>query len=456
MSSRNKTRTRGTTAYTDTHYTSADATVLPSRARARRRKRRAAGRQALADARASLGRIGSWLAQTVTPGGWLLVVAATIGLAAGLLYGWLDLVGAAVASWVVLLVALLFILGTKSLEVAVDIAKDRVVVGEYLEGVLEVTNRGRGLSLPTEINLPIGKKIAQIGVGMLRGGSKMSRSLEIPTHRRGIIAVGPPGATRSSPVGVFSRETVWGQARKVFVYPQTTRLPSTEAGLLRDLEGEASKRIVNDDLSFHAIRQYVPGDMRRQIHWKSTAKTGQLMVRQYEETLRSEMLVLLDTRSESYASEDQFELGVSVAASFGLRGLLDGRELRFVAGSTKPSFDDAGYAEVFELATASRRAMMDDAARVTTSERGATLERVAETVGQGDQATSVAVVVTGSEATWNEIRSAALKFPTDVGVLTVVCDEQSKPKVRVVGGINTVTVALLDDLAGLMARRGGR
>ena len=72
-------------------------------------------------------------------------------------------------------------------------------------------------------------------------------------------------------------------------------------------------------MSFHAIREYTPGDSRRQIHWKSTAKTGQLMVRQFEESRRSRMAVVLSLALADYADEDEFELGVSAAASLAPR-----------------------------------------------------------------------------------------------------------------------------------------
>ena len=49
----------------------------------------------------------------------------------------------------------------------------------------------------------------------------------------------------------------------------TTVLRSTHTGFIRDLEGSASRTVVDADISFHAIREYAPGDSPRQIHWKS-------------------------------------------------------------------------------------------------------------------------------------------------------------------------------------------
>lgn len=439
-----------------TRHTTTDATSthLGRAARARRRK---AGRYAFwVKVRGVFERARAWMVSTVTPSGWLLLILGTFGFLFGFWNGWVELVAPAGFAWVLLAIAALFLITTKSLEVASKVERDRVVVGEPLIGSLSVENMGRTVSLPTQVNLPIGERIAEIAVPFLGVSGKFHQELAIPTERRGVIPVGPPGATRSSPLGILVRDTIWGRAQHVFVYPVTVRLPSTEAGLLRDLEGDPSARIVNDDLAFHAIREYAPGDMRRQVHWKSTAKTGRLMVRQYEETVRSELIIALDTREEAYRDAHEFELAVSAAASLALRGLQDGRHLRFVAGPETPMYGSADRLKLFDLQTRTRRTLLDDTARVRWTDRGIPLQFLAENAGLDADGASVAVMVTGAASTWDEIRSAALQFPIDVGVLTVVCDEFATPKVTSSGGITAATIAILDDLPGLLARRAQR
>jgi len=58
-----------------------------------------------------------------------------------------------------------------------------------------------------------------------------------------------------------------------------------------------------------------PGDAGRAIHWRSTARVGKLMVRQFEETRRSHLLIVLDLDTDAWASDEEFEIGVSAAAS---------------------------------------------------------------------------------------------------------------------------------------------
>jgi hypothetical protein len=140
--------------------------------------------------------------------------------------------------------------------------------------------------------------------------------VDLPPQRRGIVRIGPATTIRSDPLGLLRREHAFDDVQELFVHPRTVTVPSTSAGLIRDLDGSATRRLVDADMSFHAIREYAPGDARRQIHWKSTAKTGRLMVRQYEESRRSRMAVVLGLSSAEYASDDEFELAVSAASSW--------------------------------------------------------------------------------------------------------------------------------------------
>lgn len=458
MATRSRTSTRSTTGFlkTRSRRTAGDTTTWQTQRQQRARRRKADRYAFWVKIKRVATAARQWVASTVTPGGWLLIGLATVGLGLGYTNGWVELIAAGTFAWVLLLVAALFLLSTKSLEATLSLEKDRVVVGERLTGELTVKNKGRTVSLPTQINLPIGRRLAEVAIPFLGMGGRFDQDLAIPTDRRGVIPVGPPGATRSSPIGILVRESVWGSPQDVFVYPKTVRLPSTEAGLLRDLEGDPSTRIVNDDLSFHAIREYAPGDQRRQIHWKSTAKTGRLMVRQYEETVRSEMIVALDTREEAYANEDEFELAVSAATSLALRGQTDGRHLLYVAGPETPMYGSADHVRLFDLQTRSRRTLLDDSARLRWTDRGIPLPLLAASAGSDSDGASVAIMVTGANSTWEEVRSAALRFPIDVGVLTVVCDENAEPAVTASGGITVATIALLNDLPGLLARRAGR
>src|SRR5690606_36459872 len=142
----------------------------------------------------------------------------------------------------------------------------------------------------------------------------------------------------------------------------------TTTGFIRDLEGNPTKQLADSDVSFHALREYATGDERRYIHWKSTAKTGTYMVRQFEETRRSHLVVALSLASVDYAGEDEFELAVSVAGSLGVRAIRDVRNVSVVTSVDTPEFAKRKTLAVKKLSTLTRARLLDDLAVVEQSE----------------------------------------------------------------------------------------
>ena len=110
-------------------------------------------------------------------------------------------------------------------------------------------------------------------------------------------------------------------------------LNTLNAGIPRDLEGQPSGEIVDDDLDFYGLREYEPGDDVRNVHWLSSAKTGALMIRQYEATRRTDTALTISVNPDDYVSSDEFELAVSVHASIGVQCLLQNRPVTSHAGT---------------------------------------------------------------------------------------------------------------------------
>jgi uncharacterized protein (DUF58 family) len=82
-------------------------------------------------------------------------------------------------------------------------------------------------------------------------------------------------------------------------------------------------------LTFHTLREYVLGDDIRRVHWKTTARTGTLMVREHVDTSQPSTVVVLDTRRDRYTG-DGFEDAVDVAASVVAASQRKGFPIRFV------------------------------------------------------------------------------------------------------------------------------
>jgi uncharacterized protein (DUF58 family) len=257
---------------------------------------------------------------------------------------------------------------------------------------------------------------------------------------------------RADPVGLVRRELVWTGLAELFVHPRTIGIPSMSTGFIRDLEGNPTRDLSNNDVSFHALREYTPGDERRYIHWKSTAKTGTYMVRQFEETRRSHLVIALSLASSDYASEDEFEMAVSVAGSLGARAIRDARTVTVVASETTPEFAKQKVFAVRLLSTLTRARLLDDLAVVEHSETALSITDVARVTGEQAGGVSVAFLVCGSGATPQELRAASTKFPLGVEVVAVVCDPDKQPGLRRVAGLSVLTIGYLDDLQKSLSR----
>lgn len=403
--------------------------------------------------RLAVGRAWTAVRETVTAGGWLVLAVAVVGLVGGIGFGWIEAVAAGAVAAVLVLLAAVFLFGARAYEVDLTLGHDRVVAGSEVDGAITVTNVGRRLALPGIVDVPVGEGLVEIAVPLLRPGASFAEQLSIPAPRRGIIEIGPARTVRGDPLGLLRRETAWREHHTVYVHPVTTQIPSTSTGFIRDLEGNPSTLIVDADISFHAIREYVPGDSRRQVHWKSTAKTGTLMVRQYEESRRSRMLIALATAQSEYATEDEFELAVSVTGSLGVRGIRDGREVDVVTGEEIPEFAKRTTRAVVELPTVSARTLLDALSGVSEVATVNPLMQVATLAVEAHRDVSVGFLVCGSSVSVTTLRSAALAFPLDVSVIVVVCDPTAEPGYRRLGEISVLTVGLLEDLRHLLMRR---
>ncbi len=219
---------------------------------------------------------------------------------------------------------------------------------------------------------------------------------------------------------------------EVFVHPALVALTGAAAGVLRDMEGQATRVVSNSDLSFHALRDYQPGDDRRHIHWKSTAKTGTLMVRQFEDTRRTHTAVALATDPDDYATEEEFELAVAAAASIGVQALRDERDLTFLAGS--------------RLRTENSGRLLDDVARVRSVPGDRSGSELVPWIASAAKDASVVVMVTGSVPDRARLRVAAGRLPAGVPTLVLTCRLGDETEVASRGSL---AVARLGDLAEL-------
>jgi hypothetical protein len=391
--------------------------------------------------RAVAARVGPVL-RVVSSLGWIVLAAAAVSVVLAVWLGWAEFVFIAATLLAAFVIAVAFVFGRSTYRVGIELNPRRVVAGERALGRLTVANSGSRPVLPTRMELPVGEGQADFTIPRLVPGGETEELFAVPTARRALILAGPAISVRGDQLGLLRRTNRWTDQIELFVHPRTVRLAATARGLVRDLEGQVTKVITDSDLAFHALRTYEPGDDIRNVHWRTSARTGQLMVRQYQETRRSQLLLAFDAERAHFASDDEFELGVSVFASVGCQVIREETEIDAVwQGGT--------------MRTATPTALLDDSCRVQAVDgRHASVREFLRQATLRLAAPSLAVTVVGSRVDAGEVRAASALWGTDTETLIVRVDEAAEPRLSRLGRSLLITVSSLPELPALLKRAG--
>jgi uncharacterized protein (DUF58 family) len=153
-------------------------------------------------------------------------------------------------------------------------------------------------------------------------------------QRRGLFTLGPTGLVTGDPLGIFTVELKYPRSMPFMVMPPVVSLPLIEvASGGRAGEGRPRPDALERTVSAATVREYMPGDSRRWIHWRTSARTDSLYVRLFEGVPAGDWWILLDMDGDEQAGEGMNateEHGVILAASLADRGLRAGKEVGLV------------------------------------------------------------------------------------------------------------------------------
>lgn len=375
------------------------------------------------------------IAGAIRPLAWTLIAIAVGLWVIGQIAGWSELLVAALVIAITVALCALFLIGRTAYDVSLDLARTRVVVGERAVGALTLANRGSRAILPSRIVLPVGSGRGEFGIHRLAPGEEAEELFAIPTQKRGVVKVGPVSVVRGDPLGLFERAHRRDDPVDLFVHPRTVLFDGQSLGYLRDLEGLPATDLSRDDVSFHALLEYQPGDDLRHVHWRSTARTGTMMVRQFEETRRSHFVIGLSRSNGDYATAEDFELAVSAAGSIGLRALRDSQRVDVrVQGR--------------ELPSRTGKQLLDSLSALENSRpREGGVAALAGVVSAAMPLASVVVLVCGSKVGSDDLRVACSRLPFGARALAVVADTTaSAPSLRRVGDADVITIGALEQI----------
>ena len=157
----------------------------------------------------------------------------------------------------------------------------------------------------------------QQSLGSILADGSIEFEVAINPLRRGYLNFSRCALTATDPLCLFRSRVSHNKPDRVLILPQRYRLPVIDLpGSRRYQQGGVSLASeIGESDEFVSLRDYRPGDPLRHVHWKSMARTGKPVVKQYQDEYFSRHALILD----NFTSEDNltvFEAAVSVAASF--------------------------------------------------------------------------------------------------------------------------------------------
>lgn len=222
-----------------------------------------------------------------------------------------------------------------------ELRSDWAQVGDELEEDWELLNHSRLPLLWLEVNdastLP--------GYSARRVGAAGPHTIEHWTTnavctRRGRYRLGPLAVELGDPLGLFRYSRAEAGTREMLIYPPLVRLPTLERP--RGQRGGAARAEFLNVLptpSAGGVRDYRPGDPLSFVHWRSLARTGKLMVKEFDQEIAGAVWIILDLQRAVQSGSDvdsMEELGVVLACSLANLMLGEGRTVGLYAHGAEP------------------------------------------------------------------------------------------------------------------------
>jgi uncharacterized protein (DUF58 family) len=218
-------------------------------------------------------------------------------------------------------------------------------------------------------------------------------SYTVRSDVRGRFPIGPLSLRLTDPFGMCELQRAFTSTDALTVTPAVAELDAVSLGGEWTGSGESRSRSVaaagEDDV---ATREYRHGDPMHRVHWRSTAKRGEIMVRREEQPWQARATVLLDTRARAHRGEgpaSSFEWAVTAAASIAVHLVRRGYAVRLITDSgaqvTSAAHDESGVGGDFE-------GLILDALAVIETSTGSSLRDVAPSLRRAGDGLLVAVL----------------------------------------------------------------
>ncbi|MGH2514560.1 MAG: DUF58 domain-containing protein [Ktedonobacterales bacterium] len=252
---------------------------------------------------------------------WQLLGASLILMVLAFTIGWKPFW---VLAWALLVALLLSIwwnsMSTRGLTFSRSALGGRAQVGERIEERLALENHSVVPKLWVQVSDGSSLPGHHAGyVSSVGPHQRIAWRAKTVCRRRGRYTLGPVIATTGDPLGLFRRELPLAPEHELIVLPPVLPLANFDLypGVMPG-RGRGSQRSLQTTTNVVTVRNYVPGDGLTRIHWPTTARLGQLMVKEFDLDPTIDVVILLDLDEDAQAGIDDSsteEYGVTIAAS---------------------------------------------------------------------------------------------------------------------------------------------
>jgi uncharacterized protein (DUF58 family) len=255
------------------------------------------------------------------------------------------------------MLVLSWILGRRNLSIQAsrsDLPR-RVPARRTIEAELSVCSSRRQSAVVIEevLDPNLGESM-RLGVPVMHGGAEVRHSYSFTPRVRGVFEVGPMLVEFSDPFGLTRRRQVIAASETVIVHPAVELVMDRITS--REWEDPPVRPPVSrpwpSGFEFYGMRDYVHGDDPRRIVWRAVAQHDKYMVREAEQGITDRVNLYLDSDAGSHTPgrpSATFEVGVSVAASLGVRHLKDGFSVSLDTNSQRCAKNFRGLAKRIPL-----------------------------------------------------------------------------------------------------------
>lgn len=254
--------------------------------------------------------------------GWTLAGGSVSLIVGSRVLGAGALAGLGLSGGLLLLFALAYVTrGRPGLDIRRHARPSRVHVGAEGRVVLEGATTARTPLLALTEMVDGGARSARFVLSPSGAGERIEATYRVPTVRRGRHELGPLLAIVSDPLGLARRAWEVVDVTDIIVRPRVHPVlaPRRAGGGDQDPRAEGARVPAFEPAGeFLALRDYEPGDDPRRVHWRSSARLGELVVRQDEAAAPGRVVLLLDTRM-SVHDDASFEIAVEAIASLATR-----------------------------------------------------------------------------------------------------------------------------------------